>query len=59
MKYLDNNSDTETFNVGTGKGISVLEMVKTFEVVNNVKLNYKIVPRREGDIEQIYAMDQA
>ena len=55
LKYLDNNSDTETFNVGTGKGISVLEMVKTFEVVNNVKLNYKIVPRREGDIEQIYA----
>jgi UDP-glucose 4-epimerase len=55
LQYLDENKATNTFNVGTGKGNSVLEMVKTFETVNNIKLNYKIVPRRAGDIEQIYA----
>jgi UDP-glucose 4-epimerase len=55
LQYLDENKVTNTFNVGTGRGNSVLEMVKTFEAVNNIKLNYKIVPRRAGDIEQIYA----
>ncbi len=55
LQYLDENSTTETFNVGTGKGNSVLEMIETFEKVNQIKLNYKIVPRRIGDIEQIYA----
>jgi UDP-glucose 4-epimerase len=43
------------FNVGTGKGTSVLEMIKAFEKANNLKLNYQIVDRREGDIEKIYA----
>ncbi len=55
LEYLDNNTTTNTFNVGTGKGNSVLEMVETFEAVNKLKLNYKVVPRREGDIEQIFA----
>lgn len=55
IQYLDTNKITETFNIGTGKANSVLEMVKTFEAVNNTKLNYKIVARRLGDIEQIYA----
>lgn len=45
----------ETFNIGTGKGNSVLEMVKAFEKVTKVKLNYRIGPRREGDIMQIWA----
>lgn len=45
----------EVFNIGTGKGASVLELINTFEKVNNLKLPYKIVNRREGDIEQIYA----
>lgn len=45
----------EYFNVGTGEGASVLEVVKTFEKATGVKLNYKIVARREGDIEKIYA----
>ncbi len=45
----------EIFNVGTGNGRSVLELVKAFETVNNLKLNYKIAPRREGDIEKIWA----
>lgn len=45
----------EFFNIGTGKGNSVLEVVRTFEKVNELKLNYRIVDRRPGDIEQIYA----
>lgn len=43
------------FNVGTGEGYTVLNLIKTFEKVNNVKLNYNIGPRRAGDIEKIYA----
>lgn len=43
------------FNLGTGKGYSVLELVKNFEKVNNVKVNYKIGPRRPGDIPACYA----
>ncbi len=45
----------EVFNLGTGKGVSVLELVKTFEEATGVKLNYKIAPRRPGDVEQVYA----
>lgn len=45
----------EIFNVGTGKGNSVLEVVTTFEKVNNLKLNYVIAPRRQGDVESLYA----
>ena len=45
----------EVFNLGAGKGYSVLEVIRTFEQVNNLKLNYEIVDRRSGDIEQIYA----
>ena len=50
-----NKSDFEIFNIGTGNGYSVLEVIKSFEKVSGVKLNYKIVGRREGDIEQIWA----
>lgn len=42
------------FNIGTGKGNSTLEIVKTFETATGVKLNWKFGPRREGDIEQIW-----
>ena len=48
-------SDFEYFNIGTGNGYSVLETIKTFEKVNNIKVNYKLVDRRAGDIEKIYA----
>lgn len=48
-------SNYEFFNVGTGQGISVLEIVNSFKKVTGVDLNYKIVDRRAGDIEQIYA----
>ena len=45
----------DIFNLGTGKGNSVLEVIKTFEEVTGEKLNYKIGPRRSGDVEQVYA----
>jgi len=50
-----NKSGYEIFNLGTGNGVSVLEIVHTFEKVTGIKLNYKIVPRRAGDIEKIWA----
>ncbi len=50
-----NKSNYETFNLGTGTGSSVLEVVKSFEKVSGKKLNYKIVGRREGDIISAYA----
>lgn len=43
------------YNLGTGKGYSVLEIINTFEKVNNVKVNYKIAPRRPGDIDECYS----
>ena len=43
------------YNLGTGTGYSVLEMINSFEKVNNVKVNYKIVDRRPGDIDSCYA----
>ncbi len=45
----------EIFNIGTGRGVSTLEVVRTFEKVNHLKLNYKIVGRRAGDIEAVWA----
>ena len=45
----------EVFNIGTGKGVSVLELIHTFESATGVKLNYKIAPRRAGDIEKVWA----
>ncbi len=51
----ENTEKVETFNVGTGKGSSVLEVIQAFEKVTNQKLPYKIVGRREGDVIQAYA----
>lgn len=45
----------EVFNLGTGNGFSVLEVIKSFEKVAEQKLNYKIVARRQGDIEKMWA----
>ncbi len=45
----------EIFNVGTGNGTSVFELVRGFERVNNLKLNYKVAPRRPGDVVAIWA----
>lgn len=51
----NNKLNYETFNLGTGKGSSVLEVVEAFERVSGEKLNYKIVGRREGDVISAYA----
>ena len=48
-------SDYEIFNLGTGKGYSVLEVIRSFEKVSGQKLNYRVVGRRAGDIEQVWA----
>ena len=45
----------EVFNLGTGKGYSVLEVIKAFEKVSKQKLNYEIVERRDGDVPKLYA----
>jgi len=45
-----NSANYEVFNIGTGKGSSVLEVISAFEKISNQKLNYKIVDRREGDV---------
>jgi len=50
-----NKTNYEIFNLGTGKGVSVLEAIKSFERVSGLKLKYKIVGRRAGDIEKIWA----
>ncbi len=50
-----NKAKYEIFNVGTGKGTSVLELVRAFERVNNLSLNYRIAGRRAGDVESVWA----
>jgi UDP-glucose 4-epimerase len=50
-----NKTNYEVFNLGTGNAVSVLEAIKSFEKVTGVKLKYKIVERRPGDIEKIWA----
>ena len=58
LAYLDEqqvDNHYQIFNLGTGKGNSVMEVLKSFEEVNGVPVNYQIGPRRSGDIEQIFA----
>ena len=55
LLYNKNKSGYEIFNLGTGQGVSVLEVVHAFQMATAVKLNYKIVDRRPGDIEKIWA----
>ncbi|MFO7370097.1 MAG: UDP-glucose 4-epimerase GalE [Bacteroidales bacterium] len=50
-----NRSAYEVFNLGTGKGLSVLEIINTFEKATGEKVKYRIVPRRPGDISRVYA----
>ena len=56
-RLLDNRQkkNPEVFNLGTGTGLSVLEMIRAFESATGEKVNYKVVERREGDVEQVYA----
>ena len=55
LNYLIENSGKHAFNVGAGIGISVLEAIQSFEQANNLKINYKVGERRDGDIEQIFS----
>lgn len=56
LKYaMSGFKGIETFNLGRGRGVSVLELIKTFEEVNNVKVNYELAPRRPGDVAESYA----
>ncbi len=50
-----NKKNYEVFNLGTGSGVTVFEVIKAFEKVTGVKLKYKVVGRREGDIEKVFA----
>lgn len=51
----NSDSGVKIYNLGTGHGTSVLELVNTFEKVNNIKVNKKIAPRRPGDIDACFA----
>ncbi len=58
VEYLEKEQEAplyDAFNLGTGKGVSVLELVNQFQEVTGVRLNYSIGPRREGDVEKVYA----
>mgnify|MGYP004653810749 CR=1 FL=1 len=55
LEYINNNKGSIAVNLGTGVGYSVLDIVKSYEKVNNIEIPYKIVDRREGDIEECYA----
>jgi UDP-glucose 4-epimerase len=56
MKKLETGKmGIKFYNLGTGKGVSVLQLIKTFETVNNVKIPFVIQPRRDGDISTMFA----
>jgi UDP-glucose 4-epimerase len=58
LNYLlqhKNQTNCDVFNLGTGDGLTVMEIIHEFEKVSGVKLNYEIGPRRPGDVVAIYA----
>ena len=55
LLHKKNTEKVETFNIGTGTGSSVLEVIAAFEKVTQQKLNYQIVARRAGDVTEAYA----
>lgn len=55
LEYMADNSGIETFNLGTGKGYSVMDLLKAFTTVSGVDIPFLIVPRREGDSAICYA----
>ena len=55
LNWLSNKPGLDVFNIGTGHGYSVLDIVKAYEKATGKKINYKIAPRRPGDIDECYA----
>ena len=55
IEYAESHKGCEIFNLGTGNGYSVLDLVNSFERVNGVKIPYKVTPRRPGDVAEVYA----
>ena len=56
LNHIFNNTKIKTaYNLGVGKGVSVREVVDSFQRVNNLKISYKLGPRRAGDVEKIYS----
>lgn len=54
-EYLPSNKGCQVFNIGTGNGYTVLDLINTFEKVNNIKIPFKITQRRPGDVAECYA----
>jgi len=55
LTYSFNNSGVEVFNLGTGYGVSVLDIVKAFEIASGASVPYQFMPRRNGDVAECYA----
>lgn len=55
LEYIDKNKGIDYYNLGTGHGYSVMEIVSAFSEVNHVDVPYEIAPRRDGDIAECYA----
>ncbi len=55
IKFLENNTGINIWNLGTGKGYSVLQILNTFEIVTGIKIPYEIVDKRKGDVGTCYA----
>lgn len=55
LKALDKDPGVYIYNLGTGRGTSVLELVKAFEEATGIKIPYEIAPRRAGDVDAVYA----
>jgi len=55
LSFLKDNPGWHAFNLGTGSGVSVLELIKTFEKVNKLTIPYKRTPRRSGDVAESYS----
>jgi UDP-glucose 4-epimerase len=56
LNHILNSKKIKTaYNIGVGKGVSVQEVVDSFEKINDIKISYKIGPRRDGDVEKIYS----
>lgn len=55
LNYLQSHAGVHTWNLGTGQGYSVLEMIKAFELASGKKIPYQVSPRRAGDIATCYS----